>query len=460
MNTYIVLLILLALSVLNFTLGKKRVLAAVNGDMAGLHSLPNHYGWFAVIFSLTPSLFILFIWMVSHGHIIDTILIEKIKATYGALRDFEINVHLSDIRNLANNDAVSVAISPELREAADYYDKLRVNSFWAAALLAFGIMLGASAYIAKLITPTLRARNHIEQAVRFVLVASSTIAILTTIGIVLSLLFETMLFLQHVAIDDFLFGLKWSPQTALRADQVGSSGSFGALPLFAGTLFITFIALLVAGPIGLLSAIYMTEFASDRIRTIAKPVLEILAGVPTVVYGFFAALVVAPAIRDFGTYVGLDVASESALAAGLVMGIMIIPFISSLSDDAITAVPQSMRDGSLALGSTKTETMLKVLLPAALPGVVSAFLLATSRAVGETMIVVMAAGMAANLTANPLDAVTTVTVQIVALLTGDQEFDSAKTLSAFALGLALFIITLCLNVVALYVVRKYREEYE
>jgi phosphate transport system permease protein len=247
---------------------------------------------------------------------------------------------------------------------------------------------------------------------------------------------------------------------AIRADQVGSSGSFGAVPVFAGTMLISFIAMLVAAPVGLLSAIYLSEYAGRKFRAAAKPLLEILAGVPTVVYGVFAALTVAPAIRGMGASIGLSVSSESALAAGLVMGVMIIPFVLSISDDVINAVPQAMRDGSYALGATRSETVKLVIIPAALPGIVGGLLLAVSRAIGETMIVVMAAGLSANLTANPLQAVTTVTVQIVTLLVGDQEFDSPKTLAAFALGLLLFIVTLALNVIALYVVRKYREQYE
>jgi phosphate transport system permease protein len=291
-------------------------------------------------------------------------------------------------------------------------------------------------------------------------IASSTIAIFTTIGIVLSVLFESLRFFQKVPVTEFLFGLQWSPQTALRADQAGSSGAFGAVPLFTGTLLISAIAMLVAVPLGLMSALYLSEYAAPKFRAVAKPILEILAGIPTVVYGFFAALTVAPIVRDTGHLLGLNVASESALAAGLVMGIMIIPFVSSLSDDVINAVPQAMRDGSYALGATRSETITRVILPAALPGIVAAILLAASRAIGETMIVVMAAGMAANLTANPLQAVTTVTVQIATLLTGDQEFESAKTLAAFALGLVLFTVTLALNAIALHVVRKYREQYE
>ena len=310
------------------------------------------------------------------------------------------------------------------------------------------------------ISPRVRARNHVEGAILVFIVASSTVAILTTAGIVLSVLFEAFRFFQSVPLLDFLFGVEWSPQTAIRSDQVGASGAFGMVPLFTGTVLISAVAMLVAVPVGLMSAIYLAEYASRRLRSIAKPLLEILAGIPTVVYGFFAALTVAPAIRDAGNALGLEVASQSALAAGLVMGVMIIPFVSSLSDDVINAVPQALREGSLGLGATKSETIRQVVLPAALPGIVGSILLAVSRAIGETMIVVMAAGLAANLTANPLEAVTTVTAQIVTLLVGDQEFDSPKTLAAFALGLVLFLITLALNVIALHVVRHYREQYE
>jgi phosphate transport system permease protein len=310
------------------------------------------------------------------------------------------------------------------------------------------------------ITPDFRARNHVEGVISGCLIAASSIAIFTTIGIVLSVLFEAIRFFREVPVTEFLFGLNWSPQTAIRADQVGSSGSFGAVPLFTGTLLITGIAMLVAVPVGMMTAIFLAEYSSNRMRTVTKPVLEILAGIPTVVYGFFAALTVAPVVRSAGESLGFVVASESALAAGLVMGIMIIPLVSSLSDDAINSVPRAMRDGALALGSTRSETMVRVILPAALPGIVGGILLAVSRAIGETMIVVMAAGLAANLTANPLEAVTTVTVQIVTLLVGDQEFDSAKTLSAFALGLVLFVVTLCLNIIALQVVKRYRETYD
>jgi phosphate transport system permease protein len=293
-----------------------------------------------------------------------------------------------------------------------------------------------------------------------VLVVCSTIAILTTIGIVLSLLFESIRFFQKVSPIDFLFGLEWSPQTALRKDQVGATGLFGAVPLLAGTVLISFIAMCVAAPIGLLAAIYMSEYAAPKVRAWVKPSLEVLAGIPTVVYGFFAALTVAPFLRGTGADFGLEISSESALAAGGVMGIMIIPFVSSLSDDVISAVPQALREGSYGLGATQSETIKRVVIPAALPGIVGSLLLAVSRAIGETMIVVMAAGLAAKLSANPFEAVTTVTVQIVTLLVGDQEFDSAKTLAAFALGLMLFCVTLVLNIIALTVVNKYREQYD
>ena len=323
-----------------------------------------------------------------------------------------------------------------------------------AAALAVGLL------VQRRIRVGLRARNHVESILTALLVACSTIAIFTTIGIVLSVLYEALRFFKAVSPVEFLFGLDWSPQMAIRQDQVGSSGAFGAVPVFMGTALISAIAMTVAVPIGLMSAIYLSEYAGKRFRAVAKPLIEVLAGIPTVVYGFFAALTVAPFVRDAGSLLGLSVASESALAAGMVMGVMIIPFVSSLSDDFINAVPQSLRDGAYSLGATRSETIRQVVLPAALPGITGGVLLAVSRAIGETMIVVMAAGLSANLTANPLKAVTTVTVQIVTLLVGDQEFDSPKTLAAFALGLVLFVVTLGLNIVALYVVRTYREQYE
>ncbi len=298
-----------------------------------------------------------------------------------------------------------------------------------------------------------------EFAIKFVLIASSLVAILTTAGIIVSLSYEAFRFFGKVPLSDFLFGLKWSPQTAIRADQVGSSGAFGVIPLLTGTLLISAIAMSVATPLGLYSAVYLAEYAKPKTRNWIKPMLELLAGIPTVVYGFFAALVVAPIIRSTGSNAGFDISSESALAAGLVMGIMLIPFISSLSDDVINAVPQALRDASLGMGATKAETITKVVLPAATPGIMGSLLLAISRAIGETMIVVMAAGLAANLSLNPFEAVTTMTVQIVTLLTGDQEFDSAKTLAAFAIALYLLVLTLGLNIVALKIVDRYKRKY-
>ena len=303
-------------------------------------------------------------------------------------------------------------------------------------------------------------RRGMEGVLKLAFFLSALVCVFTTFGILLSIIFEALRFFQHVSPTAFFFGLEWSPQTAIRADQVGQSGSFGLIPVLMGTLLITAIAITISAPVGLLIAIYMSEYAAPKTRALTKPLIEMLAGIPTVVYGFFAALTLAPVVREIGRNFGLDIASESALAAGLVMGVMIIPFVSSLCDDVIHAVPQNLREGSYGLGATQSETITLTLLPAALPGIASALLLAFSRAIGETMIVVMAAGLAANLTLNPLDAVTTVTVQIVSLLVGDHEFDSTKTLSAFALALTLFVMTLILNIVALRIVQAYRQRYE
>jgi phosphate transport system permease protein len=376
------------------------------------------------------------------------------------LPEARLNLVVNDIRNLVSGNIVSGEIDPVMQSAADHYLNLQATSKAALAVIVISLAIMGLVIVRAKITPTLRARNVVEQVIKYILIICSTIAIFTTIGIVLSVLYESIRFFQVVPITEFLFGLEWSPQMAIRDDQVGSSGAFGAVPVFVGTMLISGIAMCVAVPIGLMSAIYLSEYANKKFRAVAKPLIEILAGIPTVVYGFFAALTVAPFIRNTGNLLGLGVSSESALAAGLVMGIMIIPFVSSLSDDFINAVPQALRDGAYSLGATQSETIKQVILPAALPGIVGGVLLAVSRAIGETMIVVMAAGLAANLTLNPLETVTTVTVQIVTLLVGDQEFDSAKTLAAFALGLLLFLVTLLLNIIALHVVRKYREQYE
>ncbi|MBR9825247.1 MAG: phosphate ABC transporter permease subunit PstC [Alphaproteobacteria bacterium] len=367
---------------------------------------------------------------------------------------------LGDARNIAQGVPAS-RHADELNVAAQMVVETDVWIRNAMIILVYGLALTGFFYSRGRVGQSFRARNGVEALIIAFLFLSSVIAILTTIGIVASLLFESMRFFSQVSIWEFLFGLHWSPQIAIRADQVGQTGAFGAVPLFAGTALITLIAMIVAIPIGLFSAIYLSEYAGSKFRQTAKPVLEILAGIPTVVYGFFALLTVGPAIRTALAALGFeDVVTQSAFSAGLVMGVMIIPFISSLSDDVINAVPQALRDGSYAMGATRSETIRQVVLPAALPGIVGAILLAVSRAVGETMIVVMAAGQGANLTANPLEAVTTITVQIVMLLTGDQEFNSVKTLSAFALGLVLFVLTLIMNMIALRVVQKYREKYD
>lgn len=456
------LLVVLVLMSVAYQLGRRRSVTRVGGvqNIRQLHSRPAHYGLYAAVWCGLPALLVIALWSASETAIVTQFLVETLPAETQALSPQRLELVVNDIRNLAQGNITSAAADAAMQTAADHYNRLNQISRTAMVVVALSVGIAGMAFSWRAVSPQLRARNHVEFVVNAFLVISSSIAIFTTLGIVLSVLFESIRFFNIVPIAEFLFGLDWSPQMAIRADQVGSSGAFGAVPLFTGTLMISAIAMLVAVPIGLLSAIYLSEYAGRRVRATAKPLLEILAGIPTVVYGFFAALSVAPWIRDAGSSLGLSVSSESALAAGLVMGIMIIPFVSSLSDDVINAVPQSMRDGSFALGATHSETVRRVIIPAAMPGIVGSVLLAVSRAIGETMIVVMAAGLAANLTANPLDSVTTVTVQIVTLLVGDQEFDSAKTLAAFALGLVLFAVTLSLNVVALHVVRKYREQYE
>ncbi len=459
-TTLILLLGLMAITA--FYLGRGRSLSLVGGHGHGLalHSLPGYYGYYVAIWVALPALGLLLLWVLIEPRVVVALIVDGLPESYQSLSAGELNLLVNNIQNLAAGDVVSVDVDEVLQNAASQFTSYLEKSRQILAVLAVGLAGLAGSFAWRRIHPDLRARNRVERVIRWFLIAASSIAIFTTVGIVLSVLFEAIRFFQKVPVTEFLFGLNWSPQTAIRADQVGSSGSFGAVPLFTGTMLITAIAMVVAVPVGLMTAIYLAEYSSTRIRGIAKPLLEILAGIPTVVYGFFAALTVAPWVRRAGEAAGFEVASESALAAGLVMGIMIIPLVSSLSDDAINAVPSAMRDGALGLGSTRSETMTKVILPAALPGIVGGILLAVSRAIGETMIVVMAAGLAANLTANPFEAVTTVTVQIVTLLVGDQEFDSAKTLAAFALGLMLFVVTLFLNIIGLSVVRKYREQYE
>ncbi|BCJ90926.1 phosphate transport system permease protein [Terrihabitans soli] len=455
---WIYLLVAAALAALGFYAGRARAYK-FRADGAAVHSLPGYHGYYVALAIIIPMAALFILWSVVEPKLLETQALNALPQAFQPVDELARATRLREIQNVAAGQTFS-EIAPEVRAVGEGYAHSLLLSHWAK--LVVGIALGFLGYLwaMRRLTPLFRARNTVEKIVKIVLLSCSIVAVITTLGIVFSVLFETMRFFARSPWWDFLFGLHWSPQTAMRADQVGSSGAFGAVPLFVGTTLIMFIAMLVAAPIGLFSAIYMAEYASPRVRSIAKPVLEVLAGVPTVVFGFFAALTVAPVIRRLGESAGIDVASESALAAGLVMGVMIIPFVSSLSDDVINAVPQSLRDGSYGMGATKSETIKKVVLPAALPGIVSAMMLAVSRAVGETMIVVMAAGLAANLTFNPLEAVTTVTVQIKTLLTGDQEFDSAKTLSAFALGFVLFFFTLAMNYVALQVVRRYREQYD
>jgi phosphate transport system permease protein len=455
------LILIVGLTGLAYYLGRHRAIAnALSAGPRATHSLPGYHGGYVALWCALPAVVLLSLWHTFEPMWLRSAVLADLPEEIRALPQEQLGLIYNDIRNLVEGNIVSSNPGEEIRAAAEEYASLRQTSrtLSSAAVLVLGLATLAWAF--RRVRPAFRARNRVEHAIEYLLIGASLVAILTTIGIFFSVLVEALRFFGQVSPLDFLLGLSWSPQTAIRADQVGSSGAFGAVPLFAGTLLISGIAMLVAVPVGLMSAIYLSEYASPRLRNYAKPMLEILAGIPTVVYGYFAALTVGPILRSIGESFGLEVASESALGAGLVMGIMIIPFVSSLSDDVINAVPQALRDGSYGLGATRSETIRHVVFPAALPGIVGAVLLAVSRAIGETMIVVMAAGLAANLTANPFEAVTTVTVQIVTLLIGDQEFDSPKTLAAFALGLVLFLVTLALNVIALRVVRRYREQYE
>lgn len=459
MTLGIALVAVLAIAVIAGLLGRSRA----QGMRAGgrLNSLPNYHGLYCFLWAAAPALLFLALWAPVQGRLVEQAVLASPAGQQ--LPDFDM------ARDAITSEAYEIAtgqraagFNPESTALAPVYTQYISRYAGIGGGFAILLALAGAAWGLTRVRASFRARTGVERWLMGLLVGASLIAILTTLGIVLSLMFESLRFFSMVPATEFLFGTQWSPQMALRADQAGSSGAFGSVPLFWGTIFIgAIIAMIVAIPLGLMSAIFLTQYAPARLRAVLKPMLEILAGVPTVVYGYFAALTVAPMVRDLGLGIGISSASsESALAAGLVMGIMIIPFVSSMADDSIAAVPQAMRDGSLAMGATRSETIRKVVLPAALPGVVGGVLLAVSRAIGETMIVVMAAGLAANLTANPFESVTTVTTQIVQLLTGDQEFDSAKTLAAFALGLALFVITLILNLIALTVVRRYREAYE
>ena len=468
MNLVLFLFILL-FSVSLYFFSKSRIGYFASSKQFKLKALPKYYAYYLSLWCALPALIILVSWNILEPAIIKNLIFSKIQTdSLKAISKDELNLIYQKIKAYYTGN-FSGQLDESIKLGAEQYKRLlsvatssKVVVFLSAIILFSGLAL-------KNISNNVHAREGVEKIIRIILFTSSVAAILTTVGIIFSLLFESIKFFTTINFFDFIFGTSWSPQKAFVSDASAElttaqlkelSEAFGAIPLFAGTAFIAFIAMCVAVPIGLFSGIYFAEYASTNVRKFGKPIIEILAGVPTVVYGFFAALTVGPFFRILGESLGLEVSSESALAAGLVMGVMIIPFVSSLTDDVVNAVPQSLRDGSYAVGATKSETIKKVVFPAALPGIVGSILLAVSRAIWETMIVVMAAGLAANLTINPLESTTTVTTQIVMILVGDQEFTSAKTQAAFALGLTLFAATLVLNFIALRVVKKYREQYE
>ena len=456
LSLILVLLVLLALGY-QFGTRRSRRIATVNPN-SRMHSRPHHYGMMVGLWAVLPAFFILLLWLWLSPAVINAMMISALPSDISTQSTDQLRVVIQRITNLANNFGVVADAAPWEIQAAEHFRQLKANSSLVlTALVAVIASVGMLFSLLK-ITPNLKARHQVERVVKGLLVLCSTVAILTTIGIVLSMVGETLKFFSYIPPTEFFFGTTWNPRFSTVG--VGEQGSFGLVPLLAGTMMISAIAMLVAIPLGLMVAVYLAEYAPYKLRNIAKPAIEVLAGIPTIVYGFFALVTVGPFLRDLGNTFGLSISATSALTAGVVMGIMIIPFISSLSDDIITQVPKTMRDGSLGLGATKSETILKVVLPAALPGIVGAVLLAASRAIGETMIVVLAAGNSPALTANPFEAVSTVTVTIVNQLTGDNDFSSPQSLVAFALGLTLFVITLLLNVMALVIVRKYREQYE
>tara|TARA_B110000008_G_scaffold60098_1_gene59644 strand:- start:763 stop:2142 length:1380 start_codon:yes stop_codon:yes gene_type:complete len=426
-----------------------------------LKALPAYYGYYLSLWCGLPALIIFGCWSLFEPTIIKVLILNNFPQIES--KDLFYEQTLSFF-----NGNFSGEITNEIKAASIKYSSINIIAQNSKIVIIAAALIGSLTFAYRKIQKNNKARDDVEIILKVLLFTSSLVAILTTVGIILSLLFESLKFFSTINIFEFIFGTSWSPQRAFVRDASAITpeellelqDAFGSVPLFAGTAFIALIAMCVAVPIGLFSGIYLAEYASTKVRKYSKPIIEILAGIPTVVYGFFAALTVGPFFRTLGESLGLTVSSESALAAGLIMGVMIIPYISSLSDDVINSVPQSLRDGSYAIGATKSETIKKVVIPAALPGIIGSILLAVSRAIGETMIVVMAAGLAANLTINPLESTTTITTQIVMILVGDQEFDSPKTQAAFALGLTLFIATLILNYIALRVVKKYREKYD
>ena len=452
--------VILTLCLSSYFFGRSEARKLVTKNIK-LKALPAYYGYYLSLWCGLPALIIFGCWSLFEPTIIKILLLNNFLLIES--KDLFYEQTLSFF-----NGNFSGEITSEIKAASIQYASIENIAQNSKILIITAALVGSLTFAYKKIKQNNKARDDVEIILKILLFTSSLVAILTTLGIITSLLFESLKFFSTINIFDFLFGTSWSPQRAFVRDASAITpeellelqDAFGSVPLFAGTGFIALIAMCVAVPIGLFSGIYLAEYASSKVRKYSKPVIEILAGIPTVVYGFFAALTVGPFFRTLGESLGLTVSSESALAAGLIMGIMIIPYISSLSDDVINSVPQSLRDGSYAIGATKSETIKKVVIPAALPGIIGSILLAVSRAIGETMIVVMAAGLAANLTINPLDSTTTITTQIVMILVGDQEFDSPKTQAAFALGLTLFIATLFLNYIALRVVKKYREKYD
>ena len=486
MSVGLVFLVVIAIAIVGFFIGRSRAVSTAGGDPRKLHSLPSYYGQTVFLFSAVPALLVTFAWLllqplyvegqvsgmilpgdIAEGSSLDLVMADVRRISTGldtvvaggaldanALQ--QLDAAETDVRSMLAEVGVALAsdVQPNVFAAAREYRTTTAALKTAMAVVAIALALIGAVVAYLRITPEFRARNVSEFAIKALLILSSTVAILTTVGIIFSLLFETSNFFRMYPAKDFFFNLTWNPQFTGGSD-------LGILPLLWGTLYVSFVALIFAVPIGLLVAIYLSEYASKKVRSIVKPAVEVLAGIPTIVYGLFALITIGPLLRDyFAQPLGLGTSSSSVLTAGVVMGIMLIPFVSSLSDDVINAVPQAMRDGSYGLGATQSETVKQVILPAALPGIVGAILLAASRAIGETMIVVMGAGAAAKLSLNPFEAMTTITVKIVSQLTGDTEFASPETLVAFALGLSLFVVTLGLNVLALYIVRKYREQYE
>ena len=467
------LIIIVAMTLLSFAGGHWRLARAqrYKNPQFTVVSRPFYGGLLSALWCLIPCVILITVWLFLADSVIHQRLISELPDNIQAFPPEELELVLALVDNLIAGYQFDIPPQDYVVRAAAEHRRLSAQSdyFLFLSVLTLGSMTTLLCWI--LLPARFNARHQVESVFQTFLLLSASVAVLTTAGIILSVLFESLQFFQAVSLSDFLFGTTWSPQAAVSVSDGGSLSGFGVLPLFLGTLIIAAMALLVAIPVGLLSAIYLSEYASGQMRTIVKPALEILAGIPTVVYGFFAALTIAPLIRSIGDWLtgswafellglSVQVSAESALAAGLVMGVMIIPYISSLTDDILLSVPASLKEGALALGATRSEMMKQVVLPAALPGISAGILLAASRAIGETMIVVMAAGLAARLSVNPLDSLTTVTVQIVSLLSGDQIFDSPKTLSAFALGLLLFTLTLILNLVALRIVRRFRERYE